>query len=316
MSFEAPLFLLGLAAIPVAAWLYVRFERRRADGGRDAFALAPVLPSVAPRRAGWRRHAPIAVYGLALAVLVVALARPTVTVAVPVEDATVVLVTDHSGSMQADDVEPTRLDATKRAAERFLDAAPSGVRTGAVAFNHAARALTGPTRDRESVRSALRSLQPSGGTATGDALATALRIANPDARDAPAAIVLLSDGTSTRGRDPLAVAREAREAGVAVHTVAVGTDAGTIEVPRRGGGTTTQPVPPDSETLRRVAEITGGQSFSATSAERLEEVYDRLGTASVEEREPREQTAAAAGLGLLLVMAGGALSLRWAGRLP
>ena len=199
MSFASPAFLIGLALIPVAIVLYARSERRP-----QSFAPAKLLPSVVRRRAGWRRHAAIAGYGVAMAALLVALAKPQATVAVPTEQARVIIVTDRSGSMLAKDVAPNRLAAAKKAAGTFLDALPDKVRVGAVAFNQKAEVLQSPTRDHDAVREALQSIKAAGSTATGDAISAALSSIKGKA---PAAIVLLSDGKSVRGSDPLAAAQ-------------------------------------------------------------------------------------------------------------
>jgi Ca-activated chloride channel family protein len=311
VSFQSPLLLLGLVLVPLAIALYVRRERW-ASGARDAFAPRHLFASAVPQRAGWRRHLPPAVYALALAGLVVALARPQATIAVPVEQASVVVVTDRSGSMLAEDVEPTRLVAARRAAAAFLDAVPDDVRVGAVAFNHAATVLSQPTRDHDAVRRALATVEAGGSTATGDALDAALRLiraAERGERRPPAAVVLLSDGKSVRGRDPLEVAQAAREAGVPVYTVALGTAQGTIET--RSGR---EPVPPDPATLRQIAERSGGEAFATADAARLERVYERLGSQVATERQEREVTGMVAG-GALVLVAGAALaSLRWFGR--
>jgi Ca-activated chloride channel family protein len=300
-------------------WLYVRFERRGRTSAA-AFARPALMPAVLPRRAGWRRHAPPVLYALALAALILALARPQATVAVPAEQATVVLATDFSGSMEATDVRPSRLRAAQHAAERFLERVPHDVRVGAVAFNDHARLVQSPTTDRGLLRDALAGLRPSGGTATGDALDLALRAARRPARRGdrppPAAIVLLSDGTSIRGRDPLAAARDAARARVPVYTVALGTDAGTITVPDGAGGQRTERVPPDPESLRRMAEISGGRFYAAAGDQELDTVYERLGSQVTKRPERREVTAAAAGGALLLVLSAAGLSLRWFGRVP
>src|SRR3954468_5728939 len=147
MSFASPFLLAGLALVPLLVALYVRSER-----GRPAFAAPPLMDAGAPRRPRWRRHVPVAVLGLAVAGLIVALARPQVTVAVPVEQATVVIATDRWGSMLAKDVAPSRLVAARRAAGTFLDKVPADVRVGAIAFNHKPTVLQTPTRDHEAVR--------------------------------------------------------------------------------------------------------------------------------------------------------------------
>ncbi len=319
MSFASPHLLRGLLLVPLGLLLYARGERRRRQAAA-LFATPQTFPSVAPRRPGWRRHAPLALYGLAMTGLVVALARPQASVAVPVERASIVLATDHSGSMQARDVAPSRLVAAREAGEDFLDAVPEQVRVGAVAFNHQARAIQSPTTDRARVRDALaQALEPSGGTATGDALAAALGMLSaqegPDGRRPPGAIVLLSDGTSTHGQEPLPVAEAARRARVPVYTVALGTQEGTIDVPAAGGGTRAQRVPPDVAALREIAERSGGQAFTAADAEDLATVYERLGSQVATREEPREITAAFAGGALALVAGGAALSLLWFRRL-
>ena len=314
MTFQEPEFLLGLAVVPLAALAYLGMERR-ASRGRAAFAVPALQPSVAPRSAGWRRHAAMVAYGIALAALAVALARPQVTVAVPVNRATIVLVTDRSGSMQAADVQPTRLAAARRAAITFLDQLPDSVRVGAVAYNHVAEALQSPTADREALRLALESLEPAGSTATGDAIKLALQMTQRDARrPPPAAIILISDGKSVRGSDPLAAAREAAEAKVPIYTVALGTPQGTIESTAPDGSTRAEPVPPDPETLARIARTTNGRAFNIGDAARLQEVYERLGEQVSTERRPREITSAFAGGALLLIVGAAAASLRWFGR--
>jgi Ca-activated chloride channel family protein len=314
VSFERPLLLLGLVAIPLAVWWYVRNHR-----SRDAFASPALVPSVAPRRPGWRRHWPMALYALGLSALILAVAKPQRAVSVPVDRAAVLLVTDRSGSMQAEDVRPSRLVAARSAAEEFLSAVPDRVRVGLVAFNHGAEVAQLPTADHDLVRDAVAAVRPAGGTATGDALTAALRVLRPDPnarRPPPAAIVLLSDGKSVKGRDPVEAAREARTLKVPIYTVALGTEEGTIRVTRPDGSERVERVPPDPETLERIASASGGRTFAVEDADRLEEVYERLGSQVATKREKREVTTAFAGGALLLVLAGGGLSLAWFGRLP
>jgi Ca-activated chloride channel family protein len=309
MSFAAPLFLLALLALPAGAamhWLAQRRRRRYAV----RFPGAPVAALAVPVAARWRRHLPAALLAAGAAALALALARPEATVAVPVEQASVVLVTDTSRSMTATDVAPDRLAAARSAAERFLDEAPDELRVGAVAFSDTARVLQPPTTDHEQVRGALGGLLADGGTATGDGLDAALRAIEPADGDRrpPAAVVLLSDGKQTVGRDAVEVAQEAGQARVPVYTVALGTPDGVVDGNLR--------VPPDPEALAEIARASGGQAFEAADGDELTAVYERLGSQLGTREETREITAAFAGAGLLLL--GGALagSVRWFGRLP
>ena len=314
MSFERPLLLLGLLAIPLGILWYVRSNR-----GREAFASPALVPSVAPRRPGGRRHWPMALYALGLAALILAVAKPQRAVSVPVDRASVLLVTDRSGSMQAEDVPPSRLLAARDAAQMFLDEVPARVRVGLVQFNHGAEVAQLPTAEHDLVRDAGAAIAPAGGTATGDALTAALRVLRPDANDRrppPAAIVLLSDGKATKGRDPVDAAREAKRLKVPIYTVALGTEAGTIRVRQSDGSVRTERVPPDRETMRRVADVSGGRTYAIEDAAKLGEVYDRLGSQLTTKREKREITTSFAGGALLLVLVGGGLSLAFFGRLP
>ena len=311
MSFKAPLLLLGLLLLVPIATGYVSAERRRRRAAA-AFAAPGTAPSVVPRHPGWRRHAPLLLAALAMAGLIAALARPQVSVAVPAEQASIVLAMDRSGSMEATDVAPSRLVAALRAGEAFLDRVPARVKVGGVVFNHRAEAVQSPTADRAALRAALRAgMKPAGGTATGEALATSLAMlrARPRAggRRPPAAIVLLSDGKSTCGRDPVAIAAEARRLGIPVYTVALGTSAGRLP--------NGKPVPPDTATLRAIAQRSGGRAFTAQEAGALGAVYDRLGSEVATRRVQREVTGAFAGGAAVLLLLGGGLSLRWFRRL-
>jgi Ca-activated chloride channel family protein len=217
--------------------------------------------------------------------------------------------------MAASDVPPSRLDAAQEAAQTFVDEVPEELRVGLVAFNEAPQMLATPTRDREPVRIAIDSLRTGPGTGTGEGLAQALRAIREDGAGGrgrpPAAIVLLSDGKTTTGRDPVTVAREARRLGVPISTVALGTDDGFVSI---GGGLV--PVPPDRETMRQVARLSGGRAYDVTDGDKLSSVYERLGSRLGNETEEREMTAAFAAGGLLLLLAGVLTSLRWSGRFP
>jgi Ca-activated chloride channel homolog len=313
VSFASPVFLAALALVPLALAAHVA-ARRRARRYAVRFPAVGTLAPLLPRVSSWRRRLPLALFLAALAALSLALARPQATVAVPQEQASIVLVTDVSRSMLADDVEPTRLDAARSAAQRFLDEVPDAARVGAVAFSTDPHTVEPPTDDRDKIRDLLDSLSADGGTATGDALAAALGLVDkgPAAERPPAAIVLLSDGATTTGRDPIEVARAARRLKIPIHTVALGTRGATIETPDG----TIVPVPPDPETMRQIAKVSGGKAFQAEDADDLSRIYKNLGSRVASKKEQREITVAFAGAGGLLLAAAAAFGLRATARLP
>jgi Ca-activated chloride channel family protein len=312
MSFQAPLFLLGLGVIPLAL-AALALARRRPARYAVRFPALPTLAAVTPRSSRWRRVVPTALLCLALAGLALALARPEATVAVPVERASVVLVTDTSGSMNATDVEPSRLAAAKAAGLRFLDRVPDELQVGLVAYSDVPHTTLRPTQEHGEVRAALEALRAEGATATGDALTSALRALGERGEDAPpAAVVLLSDGANTVGSDPVEAGGAARDAGVPVYTVALGTATGRITTP---DGQVID-VPPDPETLREVAQASGGRDFAAEDAGSLDEVYERLGSQIGTRDEKREISAGFAAAGLLALAGAFVTALRWRGRLP
>ena len=322
VSFLWPLMLWALLLVPVAVVAYASLGRRRARTVAR-FANLALLPTIAPRTPGWRRHVPAAFYLAALAGLLLSLARPQAVMAVPREQATLVLVMDTSISMIATDVQPNRFSAANTAAKRFLDALPTAYRVSLVSFSGNAQLVTAPTADRSVVRAALDSLRPAGGTAMGDALELARgvvqSVANaekiPDHEEIPAAVLLLSDGAQTAGQaQPLDVARRIAQLGVPVYTIALGTQNGIIDSPDNPG--TPFPVPPDEPTLRQIARVTEGQFFSAPSAADLQAVYDNIGSRVGVRHEPREITSAFAAAGAVLVALGGACALVFFNRFP
>ena len=322
MSFASPYTLLLLLALPVLVGLYVGEQQRRRQAA-EAFVVHRMQASVAPRRPGWRRHLPMLALLLAMIVLIAAAARPQRTIATPIERASIMLATDVSGSMTATDVKPNRLVAAKQAARAFLDKVPARVNVGVMAFNQTPTVLASPTTDREAARTAIAKMTSSGGTASGEAIATAVTSlrtnpksqSDPNEQPPPAAIVLLTDGKSTSGRNAVEAARAAGTAGIRVYTVALGTDSGTITVPRKDGTTVTRPVPPDPAALEQIAQAAGGQSFTAETTDRLSEVYEQLGSQLGHKNTKREITAEFAGGGLALLLLGGVMSLGWFGRL-
>ena len=325
MTFAWPLALAALALVPLALGAYLLLQRRRMRYA-VRFTNLDLLANVVDRRPRWRRHVPPALFLIALALLLVGVARPQVVMQTPDERATVVLAMDVSGSMEATDVAPTRLVAAQRAAGTFLDQIPDRLRVGLVTFSDGADVIVAPTDDHDAVRSALDSVEAGGATAIGDAIAASTRLvpaddatlaADRDGEEAPLVVLLLSDGSpSPDTLDPLQAAEEAQGRGVRIYTVALGTDEGTVTLTDQLGNEEVVPVPPDRETLSRIAEITGGQSFDAPSEEALEQVYAELGSDVGSKEEKTDVTWAFAGAGALLLLAGGLLSAFWFNRMP
>jgi Ca-activated chloride channel family protein len=324
MTFREPAVLLGLALVPVAMLAYAAMQSRRRREAA-AFGNPALLPNVITARPGWRRHIPAALLLLALAAMILAVARPQRSVAAPQRAATVVLVNDVSGSMRADDVDPDRLTAAVESAKVLVDKTPDNFRLGLVTFSDYAQQIVAPTTDRGAVNGALERMSADGGTAMGDGLARGLQSAQTPVptqdgkgtRKLPAIIVLLSDGKNTLGgNNPLDVAQDAKRARIPVYTIALGIDSGEVVQQDPFGFVQRIPVPPDKETLRQIASTTGGRFFEAVTTKDAEQIYSRIGTRLTSRPEKREVTAAFAGGAFVLLLAGGALSLVWFGRLP
>jgi Ca-activated chloride channel homolog len=326
MSFASPLALLALAAVPLTVVGLLLAQRRRVRYAVRYPAL-DVLAQVVGQVPRWRRHLPAAAFLLAVAALLVGSARPMVRVPVPREEATVMLVLDVSGSMNATDVEPNRLEAARAAASRFVDKLPKGFRIGVVSFSDAADTLVEPTTDRQAVEQALASLHADGATAMGDGLGVALDAIErldqqpgeagagqqPQVRPHPPAVtLLLSDGANTSGSDPQQQAERARRLDVPVFTIALGTPGGIL----RGPSGQIRPVAPEPVTLARIAATTNARSFQAATSDNLSRVYDGLGSRIGFRTERREVTVAFGALGLVLLSVAGVLRSRWLARLP
>jgi Ca-activated chloride channel family protein len=341
MTFADPILLLALLVVPVALAGYLLVQRRR-NRYVVRFTNVSLLENLVPRRPSWRRHVPVALYLAAVAALAIALARPSMLVPVPREEAT--------------DVDPTRLAAAKAAAIEFVDSLPAGFKVGLVAFSTDARLVLSPTTDRPQVHDAINGLRATGGTALGDAIDLSLQAAGvatgttpdpasglapspdpsavtspaPDASASPGpsagtddkgapltALVLLSDGKSSTGQmDPLDAADEAAQAGVPVYTIALGTDSGTVDIADEFGQLHTIPVPPDSATLADIAERTGARSFAAPSSGDLQAIYQGIGSKVGFTDEQREVTQWFAAGALVLVVAGAGLAAFWFNRIP
>lgn len=331
MTFGAPELLLGLLLVPAASVAYLVAARRRSRYA-VRFTNVDLLSNLVPRRPGWRRHLPPVLYLAAVAALALALARPSMTIAVPRDDATIVLTMDVSGSMRATDVSPTRLAAARQAATDFIEQLPERFRVGLVVFSTEPRVLVTPTTDRAAVREALDTLRANGGTAMGDAIASSVEVGLASVGSAPAtgapgddpepsaplvATVLLSDGSNSAGQiEPIEGAQKAAAAGVPVYAIALGTDQGTVEVPDEIGRPVTLEVPPDRETLAAIAETTGARFFEAPTADDLAQIYEHLGSRVGFSEQQQEVTAMFAAAGLALLLAGAGAAAFWFNRFP
>jgi Ca-activated chloride channel family protein len=327
MSFGSPLLLLTLLALPLIVLGYVWLRRRPARYA-VRYTNLDVLADVAASNRSWRRHAGLALFLLALAALLVGFARPSMTRLADREEATVVLVVDVSGSMQAKDVAPTRLEAAQDVMRQFIDKLPPRFQVGLVAFSEQAEVVAPATDDHDFVIDSISYLYPQRGTNIGDAIARAVQVvraapvtpaAEPGAKKeklAPAAILLLSDGSQTVGLlSPLQGAQRAKSFKIPVYTVALGTPEGIIEL-NRFGVNRVIPVPPDAATLRQIAATTGGKAYEAKSVAGLNEAYEKLGSLVSKVERDEEVTVAFLAAGLVLLLAAAAVGALTFPRLP
>lgn len=324
-GFLAPgrLVLLALPAALGMGYLVLQARRRRYA---LRFTTLELLDNVAPDRPGWRRHVTAVALVIAVIVATLAFARPVIAGEAQETTKLVVLAIDTSISMEAEDVSPSRVDAARKAAGVFLDSVPEGVAVGAVGFDGTARQLIAPTSRLEAVRRVIEGAidrdSLGEGTAIGeavflaiDAIESSARSADDDLEDSGqpvGTVVLLSDGDTTMGRSNDEAASAARSAGIPVHTIAFGTDSGTIDDPLAGR----VPVPVNEAALERLARQTDGKALTAATADQLSDVYENLGQSVIVEREQVEIGDLFAGLATALLGLAGLGSLVWFGRLP
>ncbi|HMN20249.1 MAG TPA: VWA domain-containing protein [Ottowia sp.] len=343
-GFLWPQFLWGLLALPLLVLLYLWLLRRRRQLAVRYASLSIVRQAIGSGR-GWRRHLPPLLLLLALALLVLASARPVAVIALPSNQQTIILAMDVSASMRATDVEPNRLVAAQEAARTFLKELPRDIKVGVVAFAGSAQVAQLPTLNREDLLTAIDRFQLQRATATGNAIVISLAALFPDAGielqqlsfermrgmgrslDQPpprqnefipvppgsytsAAIIMLTDGQRTTGVDPLDAARMAADRGVKVYTVGIGTVDGEII----GFEGWSMRVRLDEETLKDIAMKTAGEYFYAGTAEDLKKVYQSLSSRLTLEKKETEITALFALAGALLALLAGGLSLLWFGR--
>ena len=321
MSFEWPTALMALAIVPLLVFGYYLLDASRSRQAAR-FSTPALLPNVIAGAPGRLRHLPAAVLLVAVVALLVGVARPHAILSVPREEATVMLVIDVSRSMTAKDVKPSRLDAAQLAARRFLEQIPDSFRVGVVTFATRARVIAPPSNDRNLPPAALDTIRAGEGTALGEAVILALRAARsvPGAdspQPPPASILLISDGAQTQGQVlPAQAAQQARRQRTPVFTIVLGTPNGIVERELTGGFTEQIRVPPDPETLREVARVSGGEFFTAAGAEQLGRVYEELGSRLGKQDKRTEVTVAFAGAGMVLLLLGGGLSALLFRRLP
>ncbi len=315
IRFLQPWWLLAVLSVLAVAGAYVFRQFRRRTYAMK-FTNVELLRSLAPKGLGWRRHVAAGAFLLSLLSLAFAMARPSIDRKEPLERATVMLAIDVSLSMEADDVQPNRIEAAQEAAKAFVQELPPTYNLGLVSFAKSANVLVSPTKDRAAVISGIDGLTLAEATATGEAVFTsldAIRTVPADGAEGapPARIVLLSDGYRTSGRSVEDAAAAAEAANVPVSTIAFGTDTGVVDI--RGQ---LQRVPVDRLSLQQLAEKTKGYFYEAASVSELKQVYEDMGSSIGHRIEPRAVPLRYAGVAQLLGLFAGAMSLQWTSRLP
>ncbi len=335
MTFIWPVMLYSLILIPLFIALYLILQRRRKRIAANYQTLS-TSSEIAKRDPGIRRHIPPILFLLSLAILGVALARPQTEVSLPHIEGTVILAFDVSGSMAADDLKPTRMEAAKAAAKSFVEHQPSTVRIGVVAFSDSGLSVQTPTDDQDAILMAISRLAPERGTSLASGIVASLAAINagagqpseiytnltpvptltptpvPQGTYGPAVIVLLTDGENNENPDPLLAAQTAANRGVRIYTVGIGSAAGT-NLHINGFIVHTQL---DEDALKEISQITGGTYYNAQSEQDLIKIYNNLNPQLVDTPEVTEVTSIFAGASILLILIGGMFSLLWFSRLP
>ncbi len=347
MTFLWPELLWLLLLVPALVGIYLWLLRRKKKVALRYASLGLVKEALG-RGQSLRRHLPPALFLLALIAMIVAIARPAAVVTLPSQHETVVLAMDVSGSMRAVDVEPSRIVAAQTAARSFINDQPRSTRIAVVTFGGSAALVQPPTQNREDLLAAIERFQLQRGTAVGSGLLVSLKTIFPDIefdlgssnpridpsrtgrrldplREPPkepfkpvppgsyssAAIILLTDGQTTTGPDPVEAARMAAERGVRVFTVGIGTANGEILV---GDGWSMR-VRLDEDTLKTIADVTRGEYFYAGTAVELKKIYESLTSKLVLERRETEITALVTALAALLALGSALLSMLWFNRM-
>jgi Ca-activated chloride channel family protein len=327
VTFAAPYMLIALVAVPLAAVGYWVLEGRRTQRA-SAWSQRAMLPNIVHRPSERLRYIPAALFLLGFTFLLVGFARPQRVSNSVHSGAAVVLAFDVSGSMAANDVQPTRIMAAHNAAIQFLNELPSKYQVAVISFADKVTVLVAPTTNHAKVIAGLpTTVTPQGGTAIGDAITGALSVAvraagksHPGDPHPPAAIVILSDGSQTDpGTKPQDAAAKARAVGIPIDAISLGTANGQVTqtFKLQGGQTETKklPVAVDPTTLQVISHLSGGQFYKAASAAQLTSIYKNLGSHTSKARSTHELSAEAIGLALLFVLAGVILSGIWFRRL-
>jgi Ca-activated chloride channel homolog len=320
VTFQSPWALVALVVVPLLVALYVRSDRRR-RASAASFTNPALLPNLVAARPRWRRHLPLALLFVALAAMIVGVARPHATVSVPREEATVMIAIDSSLSMRATDVKPSRLMAARAAAKAFIAKVPKKFRIGLISFSARPYVILPPTQDRELAARALDSIRSGEGTALGDAVKLAVQVGRRqragDGTVPPASLLVISDGAQMSGRTtPQAAAAFAHTHQVPVYAIVLGTQNGVVEVTLTGGFKEQIRVPPRADILRQVTQTSGGQLFTAADDSGVRDVYKRLASRLGHRKQSREVTDVFAGGSAALLLFGGALSALWFRRVP
>ncbi len=327
------LWVLVLLPLFVIFYLIQQGRRRRIAAQYSGFGVAGQNDS---KGAGLRRHLPPLLFLAALTILILASARPQTVVSLPTQDGIIMLAFDVSGSMAADDLKPTRMEAAKAAARDFIDKQPSTVQIGIVAFSDGGLSVRPPTNDKDALYTSMDQLAPQRGTSLGSGILVSLNaIAVSRAGDTthfysnltpaptaaptpvpqgayiPAVIILLTDGENNENPNPLAAAQAAANQGVRIYTVGIGSAAGTT-LHVNGFTVHTQL---DEALLKQISQMTGGSYYNAESAQDLKNIYDDLDPQLTIKPQKMEVTSLFAGAGIIVLMLGGLYSLLWFGRL-
>ena len=333
LEFVMPQRLWLLLAVVALAASYIALQARRSRYAVRFTNLA-LLDRVAPKRPGWRRHLPALLLLIALTGMVGAFAQPARMTRVPRERATIIVAIDTSLSMQATDVEPSRLVAAQAAANEFVDKLPARLNVGLVTFNGIAKVAVPPTQNRDELHAAIDQLRLGERTAIGEAIYASLDAIGVDTSDpgaggdgtgddpaddpadddpVPARIVLMSDGSTTVGRPDAQAAAAAKRAGVPVSTIAFGTPYGTIDLEGQEGPIS---VAVNPEALAAIANATDGTAFTAETGAELQQVYDDIGSSVGYTTEQRDITTTFVGVSLVFLFGAAVLSQLWFSRLP